>query len=132
MRATGQNGSSRHMLALFDSSSKRINEQSSGLLIRGFGVQVLGGAPVLTWSFTALGHFSRPFVPMPARESEAQLAAGMPPYLADGLAELFAERRAGRESAVSPLTTALPGRPAMSFAEFAARNVAVFRGEVAG
>jgi hypothetical protein len=30
MRATGQNGSSRHVLALFDSSSIRINEQSSG------------------------------------------------------------------------------------------------------
>jgi hypothetical protein len=51
MRATGQNGSSRHVLALFDSSSKRINEQSSGLLIRGFGVQVPGGAPGLTWGF---------------------------------------------------------------------------------
>jgi hypothetical protein len=35
MRATGQNGSSRHVLALHDSSSRRINEQSSGLLIRG-------------------------------------------------------------------------------------------------
>ena len=51
MRATGQNGSSRHVLALFDSSSRRINEQSSGLLIRGFGVQVPGGAPGLTWGF---------------------------------------------------------------------------------
>ena len=57
MRATGQNGSSRHVLALFDSSSRRINEQSSGLLIRGFGVQVPGGAPGLTWGFTAPGHF---------------------------------------------------------------------------
>jgi hypothetical protein len=51
MRATGRNGSSRHVLALFDSSSRRINEQSSGLLIRRFGVQVPGGAPVLTWGF---------------------------------------------------------------------------------
>ena len=51
MRATGQNGSSRHVLALFVSSSRRINEQISGLLIRGFGVQVPGGAPVLTWRF---------------------------------------------------------------------------------
>jgi hypothetical protein len=57
MRTTGQNGSSRHVLALFDSSSRRINEQSSGLLIRGFGVQVPGGAPVLTWGFIAPGHF---------------------------------------------------------------------------
>ena len=57
MRATGQSGSSRHVLALFDSSSRRINEQSSGLLIRGFGVQVPGGAPVLTWGFVAPGRF---------------------------------------------------------------------------
>ena len=48
MRATGQNDSSRHILVLLDSSSKRINEQSSGLLIRGFGVQVPGGAPART------------------------------------------------------------------------------------
>ena len=38
--ATGQNGSSRHMLAFFDSSSRRISEQSSGLLIRWFGTQI--------------------------------------------------------------------------------------------
>jgi hypothetical protein len=30
---------------------------SSGLLIRGFGVQVPGGAPVLTWGFIAPGPF---------------------------------------------------------------------------
>jgi hypothetical protein len=51
LRATGQNGSSRHVLALFDSSSWRISEHRSGLLIRGFGVQVPGGAPVLTRGF---------------------------------------------------------------------------------
>jgi hypothetical protein len=34
MRVTGQNGSSRHAVASFDSSSRRISEQSSGLLIR--------------------------------------------------------------------------------------------------
>jgi hypothetical protein len=55
--ATGQNGSSRHGLALLDSSSRRINERRSGLLIRGFGVQVPGGAPVLTWGFIAPGRF---------------------------------------------------------------------------
>src|SRR5450756_141867 len=31
--------------------------QSSGLLIRGFGVQVPGGAPGLTWGFTTPGLF---------------------------------------------------------------------------
>jgi hypothetical protein len=52
MPATGQNGSSRHVLASLDSSqAEKANEQSSGLLIRGFGVQVPGGAPVLTWGF---------------------------------------------------------------------------------
>jgi hypothetical protein len=34
--AAGQNGSSRHVLALFDSSLSRRIEQSSGLLIRGY------------------------------------------------------------------------------------------------
>jgi putative transposase len=36
---------------LLDSRSRRRIEQNSGLLIRGFGVQVPGGAPVLTWGF---------------------------------------------------------------------------------
>jgi hypothetical protein len=61
--AAGQNGSSRHVLSLLDSSSKRINEQSSGLLIRGFGVQVPGGAPVMTWGFIVPGHFYAPGLP---------------------------------------------------------------------
>jgi hypothetical protein len=54
MRVTGQNGSSRHVVASFDSSSRIISEQSSGLLIRGFGVQVPGGASVLTWPYSLL------------------------------------------------------------------------------
>ena len=48
--------------------------------------------------------------------------------LVGGEVVLFAERRAGKESEVSALTPALLGRPATSFAEFAARNAAVFRG----
>ena len=64
----------------------------------------------------------------PEATRQAQLNAGMPPYLADALAELFAERRAGKEAQVSALTPALLGRPATSFAEFAARSAAVFRG----
>ncbi len=59
---------------------------------------------------------------------QAQLSAGMSPYLADALAELYAERRAGKESRVSDLTPALLGRPPASFAEFAARNAATFQG----
>ena len=60
---------------------------------------------------------------------KAQLAAGVPPYIADALAELFAERRKGRESQVWPIAQTLLGRRPTSFAEFAARNAAIFRGE---
>ena len=55
IRATAQNGRPRHGLASGNISSERKNEQSSGLLIRGFGVRVPGGAPVLTWGFIAPG-----------------------------------------------------------------------------
>jgi uncharacterized protein YbjT (DUF2867 family) len=65
--------------------------------------------------------------PEDARQS--QLAAGMPPYLADALFELFAERRHGKEGKVWPDAAALLGRPPTTFDEFAGRNAAVFRGE---
>ena len=55
--ATRQNGSSRHVLALLDSTSRRRTERRSRLLICGFGVQVPGGAPNLTCGFTAPSHF---------------------------------------------------------------------------
>ncbi len=65
----------------------------------------------------------------PEDARKAQLAAGMPPYLADALFELFAERRNGKEATVWPDAEALLGRPPTSFDEFARRNAAVFRGE---
>jgi uncharacterized protein YbjT (DUF2867 family) len=65
----------------------------------------------------------------PEDARQAQLAAGMPPYLADALFELFAERRNGKEARVWPDAEALLGRPPTSFDEFARRNAAVFRGE---
>jgi uncharacterized protein YbjT (DUF2867 family) len=65
----------------------------------------------------------------PEAAKQAQLAAGMPPYLADALFELFAERRNGKEAKVWPDAAALLGRPPTSFDEFAGRNAAVFRGE---
>ena len=65
----------------------------------------------------------------PEAARQAQLAAGMPPYLADALFELFAERRNGKEAKVWPDAAALLGRPPTSFDEFARRNAAVFRGE---
>ena len=65
----------------------------------------------------------------PEAARQAQLAAGMPPYLADALFELFAERRNGKEAKVWPDAAALLGRPPTSFDEFAERNAALFRGE---
>ena len=61
----------------------------------------------------------------------AQLANGMSPYLADGLFELFAERRKGKEATVSPVMEAVFGRRPTSFDEFARRHAAVFSGEQA-
>ena len=92
------------------------------------GPQALTMAEVAAILSDVLGTTIRYVDVPPEAARQAQLAAGMPPYLADGLAELFAERRAGKESEVSALTPALLGRPATSFAEFAARNAAVFRG----
>jgi uncharacterized protein YbjT (DUF2867 family) len=65
----------------------------------------------------------------PEAARQAQLAAGMPPYLADALFELFAERRNGKKAKVWPDAQALLGRRPTSFDEFARRNAAVFRGE---
>jgi uncharacterized protein YbjT (DUF2867 family) len=65
----------------------------------------------------------------PEEARRAQLAAGVPPYTADALAELFAERRKGKESQVSPVIEGIIGRQATSFDDFALRNAAIFRGE---
>lgn len=92
------------------------------------GPQVLTMAEVAAILSEVIGTAIRYVDVPPEAARQAQLDAGMPRYLADGLAELFAERRAGKESVVSPLTPSLLGRPATSFAEFAARNAAVFRG----
>lgn len=60
---------------------------------------------------------------------KARLAAGMTPYMADALSELFAERRAGKESKVWPTISDVFGWRPTSFEEFARRNAAIFRGE---
>jgi uncharacterized protein YbjT (DUF2867 family) len=65
----------------------------------------------------------------PEDAKKAQLAAGISPYLADALAELFAERRKGKEANVSPAVQMILGRPPTSFDTFAKRNAAIFRGE---
>ena len=60
---------------------------------------------------------------------QAQVAAGIPPYLADALVELFAERRKGKESEVWPTIEAVFGWRPSSFDDFARRHAAIFRGE---
>jgi uncharacterized protein YbjT (DUF2867 family) len=70
------------------------------------------------------------YVNVPPEDArQAQLAAGMPPFLADALFELFAERRNGGEAKVWPDAEILLGRRPTSFDEFAGRHAAVFRGE---
>jgi uncharacterized protein YbjT (DUF2867 family) len=66
---------------------------------------------------------------IPADAHAARVAAGFPDYLNDGLDELFAERRAGKEAIVSTDMSAVFGREPTSFGEFAHRYAAVFRGE---
>jgi hypothetical protein len=66
--ANVQNGRSRQLPASPGTSSGRINERSSRLLICGFGVRVPGGARNLTWGFTLSGspregHFLLTFAP---------------------------------------------------------------------
>lgn len=65
----------------------------------------------------------------PEEARSANLASGMPPYMADGLFELFAERRKGKEAQVSTVIPEIFGWQATRFDEFAARNAAIFRGE---
>jgi hypothetical protein len=55
--------------------------------------------------------------------------AGMEPYFADALDELFGERRKGAESTVRLDTHERFGVRPTTFAEFATRNAAVFRGK---
>ena len=71
------------------------------------------------------------YVDVPPEDArKAQLAAGFPPFLADALFELFAERRAGKEATVSSVLQDVFKIQPMSFDTFAKTHAAVFRGEV--
>ena len=94
------------------------------------GPQALTMAEVAEKLSAAIGKTVRYVNVPPEAARQAQLAAGMPPFLADALFELFAERRNGKEARVWPDAAALLGRPPTSFDQFAGRNAAVFRGEV--
>jgi uncharacterized protein YbjT (DUF2867 family) len=66
----------------------------------------------------------------PEDAKKEQLAAGMPQYTADALAELFAERRKGKESKVYYTMQNVFGLRPTSFEEFIIRNLPVFKGEL--
>jgi uncharacterized protein YbjT (DUF2867 family) len=93
------------------------------------GPEALTMAEVAGKLSTATGRPIRYVNVAPDEARKAQLARGVPEYNADALAELFAERRKGKESQVWPTTEEILGRRATSFDEFATRHVAIFRGE---
>lgn len=93
------------------------------------GPEALSMAEVAQKLSTATGKSIQYVNVTPEEATRANLAAGVPPYAADALAELFAERRKGKEAQVSPIIQSILGRRACSFDEFAVRNAAIFRGE---
>ncbi|GAA2135540.1 NAD(P)H-binding protein [Kitasatospora kazusensis] len=64
----------------------------------------------------------------PAAALAGMLGAGWDTWRAEGMVELYGLYAAGHASAVSPDVEKLTGRPARSFAEFAAEHAAVLRG----
>jgi len=66
-----------------------------------------------------------------AEKRRALLAAGMPAEYVEALDEVFRERRKCSESRVDLSTHEVFGIQPTSFAEFARRNAAVFRDELA-
>jgi uncharacterized protein YbjT (DUF2867 family) len=70
------------------------------------------------------------YVDVPPEDArKTRLAAGMPPYLAEALDELFAERRKGVEATLYPTLERVFGIRPTRFDEFATRWAPVFRGE---
>ena len=93
------------------------------------GPQALTMAEVAEKLSNATGKTIR-YVNVPPEDArQAQLASGMPAYLADALFELFAERRNGKEAQVWPEAEILLKRKPTSFDEFARRNAAMFGGD---
>jgi uncharacterized protein YbjT (DUF2867 family) len=93
------------------------------------GPEALTMAEVAEKLSTVTGKTIRYLNVAPEDAKKAQLAAGMPPYLADALAELFAERRKGKEAQVWPTIETVFGWRPTSFDTFASRNAPTFRGE---
>jgi uncharacterized protein YbjT (DUF2867 family) len=93
------------------------------------GPESLSMAEVAERLTQAIGRTVRYLNITPEEARKARLGAGMPAYNADALDELFAQRRAGKESKVwDTLRSVFDVRPT-TFLEFAQRNAAIFRGE---
>jgi uncharacterized protein YbjT (DUF2867 family) len=93
------------------------------------GPEALGMAEVAEKLSAATGKQIRYVSVDPDEARKARIAAGMPEFMADALSELFAERRAGKESTVSRIIPQVLSRQATSFDDFARRHAAIFRGE---
>ena len=93
------------------------------------GAEALSMAEVAQKLSSVTGKAIRYINVSPEDARKAQLAAGVPAFLVDALAELFAERRKGKEAQVFPVSPTLLGRPATSFDAFAKRYAPIFRGE---
>jgi len=93
------------------------------------GPDALSMADVAQHLSTAIGKPVRYVDVSPDDYLAANLANGMPAYTAEALVELYAERRAGKESRVYPTAEQLLGHPARSFLEFATLHAATFRGD---
>jgi uncharacterized protein YbjT (DUF2867 family) len=93
------------------------------------GPEALTMAEVAAALSAAVGKEIRYVNVSPGDARKSWLGAGVPPFNADALGELFAERRKGKEAQVSPAVQMILGRPATRFEEFAKRNAAIFRGE---
>ena len=93
------------------------------------GPEALNMAEVAERLSAATGRTIRYVNVAPEEVRSAQLTAGMPEYIADALAELFAERRRGMEANVWPDIESIFGLRPTTFADFANRHAAIFRGE---
>jgi uncharacterized protein YbjT (DUF2867 family) len=93
------------------------------------GADALSMADVAQHLSTAIGKSVHYVDVSPDDYLAANLANGMPAYAAEALVELYAERRAGKESRVYPDAEQLLGHPTRSFLEFATQHAATFRGD---
>jgi len=93
------------------------------------GPEALSMAQVAEKLSSATGRIIRYVNISPEDAKKVRLTAGMTPYMAEALDELFAERRKGKESQVSEVIPTVFGWRATSFDEFSLRHAAIFRGE---